>query len=117
MKKIILGFLFFFVAAFPSLSYAQSPFGGLEVAMIPCTCSGVALHFFAPLYLGTAVPIYGYFAAPYTPTLYANYSLHPGAWALGFYTPGAQSCMMIAYPSCILYPSLGFITPRTGTSP
>ncbi|MDP2652284.1 MAG: hypothetical protein Q8O94_04050, partial [bacterium] len=116
MKKIVLvSIVFSGVMAFPSISSAQTPFGGLEIVMLPCTCSGMALHFFGPVYLGTAVPVYGYFVAPYTPTLYLHNYLHPGAWALGFYTPGVQSCLMIAYP-CTVFPVLGLITPATGTS-
>jgi len=116
MKKIILiSVVFFCVMAFPSLSYAQTPFGGLDVFMGPCTCSGIAWHFFSPLYLGTAVPVYGYLSAPYTPTMYANFYLRPGSWALGFYTPGVQSCYMIAYP-CVLFPMIGFVNTNTGTS-
>ena len=117
MKKLCLcSIIFFCIMAFPSFSYAVgAPFGGLDSAMGPCTCSGMAWHFFVPLYLGTSIPISGYMAAPYTPLLYSNYYLRPKAWALGFYTPGVQPCYMIAYP-CVIFPVLGVINANTGAS-
>lgn len=102
---------------FPHPSHAQRAFGGLEVAMIPCTCGGVYVwHYFVPLYLGTSVPVVGALAAlSAVPLTFPNYYLHPKGWALGFYTPAVQACYMIAYP-CVLLPSLGVIMPFTGVS-
>lgn len=117
MKKILFGSLLLLsAAAFPFSTRAQVPFGGLEVFMMPCTCGFVYnYHVFAPLYLG-AVPTTGAFSYPMSPTAYPFYLLHPGAWALGFFAPGAQACWMWAGKFCYPLPNLGIITTITGTS-
>jgi len=117
-KNTLISFVFFCVLVIPSFSRAQAPFGGLEIAMAPCTCTGgsIILHLFAPLYLGTSVPITGAMTAAAGPTLYMFNLLRPGAWALGDYTPGIQACWMGVPPFCGLYPTFGFILQTTGTS-
>ena len=118
MKKLILGTIIFFCAmAIPSVSYAQVPFGALEVNIFPCTCSGQLLHFFAPLFLGP-VPTAGALTYPWgAPTAFLFGILHPGAWALGLYIPGVQACWVWASDVCFPLASLGAISPFTGTSP
>jgi len=118
MKNIIFGSLFFFCAmTFPSPSHAQVPFGGLDVFMIPCTCGGAyAWHFFSPLFLGPA-PVTGALAvSTVIPLAFPSYYLHPGAWALGQYTPGVQACWMYIGYGCAMLSELGVISPFTGTS-
>lgn len=118
MKKIILGFVIFFSAmTFPSHTYAQAPFGGLETFEFPCTCSAFTMHFFSPLYLGTLVPTVGWLAAPFTPLTFLFYYLAPSFWALGTYTPGVQACYMYVGLGCAPVPGLGVILPLTGTGP
>lgn len=98
---------------------AGLPFGGLEVFMLPCTCTGGAFqwHVFAPLFLGGA-PTVGALAAPSTPLTYMYYYLKIKSWALGFYTPGAGSvCLFGVTPYCWVLPNEGLILPNTGTSP
>jgi hypothetical protein len=92
-------------------------FGGLETMVIPCTCTVglLAWHFFAPLYLNTSVPIAGAMTGAWVTTL-PHYVLHPGAYALGTFTPGASVCFIGVPPYCLPLPSLGFISPLTGTS-
>ena len=121
MKKILFGFFVFFCAtAFPFPSHAQTPsplvpFGGLEVALVLCTCSPYNWHYFAPLSLGTAIPTRGPSAK--TPTLFSFYVLHPKGWALGFETPGVQACWMVIPHRCAPLAELGVISPVTGVSP
>src|SRR3989344_4754183 len=117
MKKVFLGSLIFFSAVtFASPAHAQVPFGGLEVFMMPCTCGFTYnYHVFAPLYLG-AIPTTGAFSYPMAPTTYPYFLLHPGAWALGFFAPGAQACWMWAGKFCYPLPNMGIISPFTGTS-
>ena len=117
-----LSFYIVFVIGPTQQAYAVSglPFGGLDVTMVPCTCTGGALmwHFFTPLYLGTAVPTAGalvYFSSG--TVLFPYYALLPSVWALGFYTPGAGTgCLIGVAPYCTLLPNLGFISPETGVS-
>lgn len=115
MKKIILGVLFLGALSMPALSYAQGPFGGFEVAIGYCGCSGQSLHWFAPLYFDD-IPITGALTYPIgTPTTFAGF-LRPGAWALGLHSSGEQACWAWSGKFCFLVPSLGAITPFTGTS-
>ncbi|MEK7515603.1 MAG: hypothetical protein AAB555_01545 [Patescibacteria group bacterium] len=117
MKKLILGSIIFFsVTIIPSSAYAQVPFGGLEVSIFPCTCSAQFLHYFAPLWLGP-VPATGALTYPMGATTAFLFGiLKPGSWALGTYTPGVQACWVWAGKFCFPIPSLGAITPFTGTS-
>ena len=116
-KNLFVSLLFFSAAVFPSATHAQTPFGGLDVFTMPCTCGfAYNYHVFAPLYL-SSVPITGAFAALVTPTIYSYHVLHPGAWALGSFTPGVQACWMWAGHFCYPLPTLGTISPFTGTSP
>jgi hypothetical protein len=115
MKTTIFTALLFLCMLIPSRSEAQVPFGGLDVFEIPCTCSPFTYHWFAPLWIGP-VPLTGPLAAPDTPNLFPFYILHPAAWALGFMTPGVEACWMYAVAGCFPLPTLGVITPFTGSS-
>ena len=117
MKKIIPVIILLFVSVAPSVSHAQAPFGGMVVGTpIPCTCtSGVLLYWFAPLFLGS-LPTTGDLAGlPAVRFPFYNLS-HSGQWALGVYTPGLQTCWMWYGKFCAIFPTLGRITPFTGTS-
>ncbi len=117
MKKIIITLIISFGAiAVPSTAYAQAVFGGLEVSIFPCTCSGQFLHYFAPLWLGP-VPTAGALTYPWGAlTAIPFFSLRPGSWALGSYTPGTNACWVWAGKFCFPLPSLGSISPVTGVS-
>jgi len=119
MKNVALALfvlLFASALAFPSVSYAQVPFGGLVVAEIICTCSPYTWQWLVPLYTGGLIPITGALAVPDTPFTYAFYYSTIGTWMLGLYIPGNQSCMMYVGLGCVVLPSLGSVTPFTGTS-
>ncbi|MFZ2167716.1 MAG: hypothetical protein WAV50_02485 [Minisyncoccia bacterium] len=118
MRSIFIGSLFLFSLIILSpVSHAQVPFGGLDVMEIPCTCGFVYnWHFFAPLFLNNPVPIAGPLAAPQA-IAFPFYILHPGAWALGIYTPGVQACWMYVGWGCAPLASYGLILPLTGSSP
>jgi hypothetical protein len=104
------------VMLFPSSSHAQVPFGGLDLFEVPCTCSvAYNWHYFGPLFLSNPVPITGPLAAPQA-IAFPFYILHPGAWALGTYTPGVQACWMYIGFGCAPLPVMGAITPFTGSS-
>lgn len=104
------------MVGWPSSSHAQAFFGGLDVFEFPCTCSPFMYTVFTPFFIGP-VPITATLAVPDTPTMFPFFILHPGAWALGFYTPAVQACWMYAAAGCFILPTLGAMTPLTGTSP
>ncbi len=93
------------------------PFGGLDVAHIPCTCTGGAVHqiyfgkfsFPRPIGAGSLSWVVGTIG-------YAHYIPHPGAHVLGSVIPGVQMCWMYAAFFCFPLPNLGMIGPTTGTS-
>lgn len=119
MKNIVLGLLILpcaLIFAFPSISYAQAPFGGLVVAEIFCTCSPFTWQWLTPLYLGGLIPTTGALAVPDAPFLFANYWSYPHTWVLGLYTPGVQACQMYVGLGCITLPTLGTMTSFTGSS-
>ena len=107
MKNAILGFLFFTSIVFPSFSHAQFvPFGGYDMEIFPeCDCTPIPIlltctnpaptpptyffHLFAPLWIGTAVPIGGFLAQLIEePALaFPDHVLLPGTWALGELIP------------------------------
>lgn len=119
MKNVVIGVLVLlctFVFAFPSVSYAQAPFGGLVVAEIPCTCTpAFTWQYFTPLYF-SLVPITGALAVPVAPFMFANWYSFPGSWLLGLYTPGAQACYIYVGISCVQLPVLGMVDSFTGSS-
>ena len=117
MRNILFGCLVFCgVLILPSLSRAQAPFGGLQTFTFPCTCSPIyTWGFFAPLFLGTAVPVAGALATPLV-VEFPFYAPRPGAYDLGFYTPGVQACYLYVVFGCIPLPTIGVITPFTGVS-
>ena len=121
MKNVLLIFVAATVFVLPASAFAATgaPFGGLEVSEIPCTCNEAYTYaWFAPLYLGTAVPTSGALAAPVAPVTFLNYELHVKGWVLGFYTPGAQACQFdYVYFCAPIPPTLGVITPFAGVSP
>ncbi|MEK7101564.1 MAG: hypothetical protein AAB882_00220 [Patescibacteria group bacterium] len=157
MKNAILGFLFFTSIVFPSFSHAQFvPFGGYDMEIFPeCDCTPIPIlltctnpaptpptyffHLFAPLWIGTAVPIGGFLAQLIEePALaFPDHVLLPGTWALGELIPVVPnplttcgvyiSFSAAAYAACEYYPeapvgmcipiipAIGVITPFTGT--
>ncbi len=123
MKKIIISLSFIIVIlelAMPLMSSASvlAPFGGLDVAMVPCTCEGGALswQWFAPLHLGP-VAMTGALIAPLV-VAFSTYYVRPATWALGTYIPGAgEACWVGVEPYCSMLPALGIISPETGVSP
>jgi len=119
MRNILIGSLVFFCAfALPSSSYAQVPFGGLDVFEFPCTCSPYMYTVFAPLFLASPVPVVGALAVPDWGVIYAWYYLTPGAWALGTYTPDVQACYWYHGFECDPTPPvMGVVNPLTGTGP
>lgn len=93
------------------------PFGGLNLMMWPCTCTASMMwHFFSPLY-NPKGPVTGALIAYPSSITFRHYYLHPSAWALGTYTPGAGICYVGVAPYCYAMPNLGLIIPPTGTSP
>ena len=117
MKRLLIALMLVGISFFPGRTNAQAPFGGLIVFTAPCTCGFTFnYHVFTPLFLGPA-PITGTLAAPVTPNTFPFFVLHPGAWALGIFTPGVQACWMYAGWGCFPVPVLGVITPFTGSSP
>lgn len=116
MRKIaLISVVAFIMFAWPAYSHAQVFFGGLDVFEFPCTCSPFMFTVFTPFFAGP-VPITAALAVPDTPTTFPFYYLFPSAWALGFYTPAAEACWMYAGTGCFLLPTLGAMTPFTGTS-
>jgi len=116
MKQILLGSVIFFsIVMFPSLSHAQAPFGGLVIFELPCTCSPFTWQWLTPLYFGP-LPFAGALAAPDTPFLFEYYYSFPSTWVLGKYIPGVQACWMFAVAGCFPLPTIGLMTPFTGTS-
>lgn len=117
MRNAVLVLLGALVFAFPTISYAQAPFGGLVVAEIPCTC-GMAFtwQWFTPLYISGLIPTTGALAVPVTPFMFANWYSFPGSWLLGLYTPGVQACWIYVGIACVTLPTLGVVTPFTGSS-
>lgn len=119
-NSIILSILFIAVLATTSfaIKVRQSdasiglPFGGMIWSEMICTCSpGLAL--FVQAY-PPAVP--GYYVYTATTMPYSWYMFHPGAWILGSYLPGAQSCWMVYGTTCGPLPGvIGTIT-MAGTS-
>jgi hypothetical protein len=105
----------------PKTTYAGFgvAYGGLDLFLIPCTCTAGYLnwHFFAPLYLNNPTPIAGALVAATTPVAYSTYYVRPGSWAKGFELPGAGICYIGVEPYCYPLPNYGLITPFTGVSP
>jgi len=97
------------------------PFGGFVTYMMPCTCGEPNMWLFlTPLFNGSSVPLAGPLVYPPARVipgngLYAHYSVRPGAWLLGKYTPGVQSCQLYVGTGCVPLVSWGEIT-MTGTS-
>lgn len=118
MKDIVLVCLVALcMSAFPSVSRAQAPFGGLVVAEIPCTCSqAFTWQWFTPLYISGLIPTTGALAVPVTPFMFANWYSFPGSWLLGLYMPGVQTCTIYVGIACVTLPTLGMVTPFTGSS-
>ena len=119
LKKIIALVIIvsYFGFCMPRLTHAQVPFGGLDVSdnYNLCDCSGTVYSLFEPLYLGGA-PVIGSLTWYSGSFQYPNYTLHPGAWALGYIIPGWPMCWKVYGYVCIPVPAIGHITPFTGTS-
>lgn len=114
-NSLLASFVFVCVMAFPPLSHAQVPFGGLDTFEFPCTCSPFMFTLFTPMFFGP-IPGAGALAVPDTPTFFPFFELFPSAWALGTYTPGVEACWMYAVAGCFPVPVLGVMDPFTGTS-
>lgn len=117
MKNIVLVCLVALcMSAFPSVSRAQAPFGGLVVSEVPCTCTpAFTWQFFTPIYF-SLTPTIGALAVPVAPFMFANWYSFPGSWLLGLYTPGAQACYVYVGISCVQLPVLGMVESFTGSS-
>lgn len=107
-SAVLLAFLL--LGPIPSAK-AGSPYGGLAIFTIPCTCSGNLWIYFSPLYLSSSIPISG--ALEYSPSithLYEYYNIGtPGSWHLGDYTK-SSACYIYDGDSCFLLPSSGLMT-------
>lgn len=124
LRASILSYLSFLclIMFSPQMAFAAvgTPFGGLEIFELPCTCDAGALnwHLFLPVWILAAGPEVGAFAAPPTPLTFPSFYLKPSSWALGFFEPGAGSaCYIGVEPYCIPLLNEGLILPITGTSP
>ncbi|MDQ3076719.1 MAG: hypothetical protein M3Q63_01555 [bacterium] len=133
MKSIlkIIASILLFVSVFftnPGNASAQLHWGGLDVGdyYYTCTCAnslamGIVYSWFYPLYLNNPTPYTGaltwsYYLGSFT---FANYYIHPGAWGLGYYTPGIQLCWFVVsyYPyTCAPLYTIGHIY-GSGSSP
>jgi len=117
IKVISVLFLSLSLFAYTPVVYAQVPFGGLDVIQIPCTCT--AGYFWAVKFVpffNPSVPTTGVLVYQLGSIKFLNYVLHPGAWALGLYIPGAGQCYIGFAPYCVYVPNFGLISPITGTS-
>lgn len=157
MKKTHLGILLVSVLMFPTFSHAQVYFGGYDYLSFPmCNCTPVALdgqsayeaacvmlvalpptfffELFAPLWIGSGVPIGGFLAIPIgMPLAFPTYALLPEEWALGsldlnveeavcgFAHPVVCSHGFDIYPAVACFPIelpvYGIIDPLTGAAP
>lgn len=111
-----LSFLFA-VTPLTSLAFASPADGGLDVLAVPCTCipAPTTWNVFVPLYVNSVVPTSGALLFVFGTEGYEYYIVHPGAWQLGIFIPGAQ-CLIGFPPFCFPLPSLGAISPLSGSS-
>lgn len=89
------------------------PFGGKVAFNQTCDCSGGQFWiFFIPLLLGGPVVTIGpEVYSPYSTVLYGYYNIgRIGLLHSGDYTPGVQSCWIIAGNSCILLQAYGLMS-------
>jgi hypothetical protein len=123
MKNTLFAFLFFVAIFIPSLSHAQTYFGGRFDTPFPlCDCTPVAIDFssayeaacsgvssiispifffdiFAPLWIGSTGPTGGFLAIPIDTVLaFPNFALVPEEWALGSLAPGATAVCGLTLP-------------------
>ena len=96
--------LFSFVLLSPLPSRAQTPFGGLAVSMTTCTCAYTAWAYpymitFSPFWIAGKPSANVSLAVP-TALAFLHYKIRPGAWSLGFFTPGVQGCWQQAGYTC-----------------
>lgn len=124
LKKIVVTIAIFalilsFAGFTTRLEAAVLPsYGGFEVFAIPCTCTAglMAWHFYAPFYYNTSVPIAGALVG-FWYTALPSYTIRPGQYQLGTFTPGAGVCLIGVPPYCYTLPGYGFINPlQTGSS-
>jgi hypothetical protein len=100
----------------PKDAYAilNQPFGGEILAVYPCTCAPV-ISVIAMRPLPPEFPVF----LQYTDgsQLYLNHNIPYTEWLLGKYVPEADTCLMIAYPTCYLNPIVeGTVSPIVGSS-
>lgn len=88
-------------------------FGGNQVSVVPCTCSGGTTINLLDYGTNTIIPL---IYQPGVSKLYLNQNIY-GTFLLGSYTPGGGSCWMAGSP-CWIYPTGGIMNsaPGTGTS-
>ncbi|MEI6480387.1 MAG: hypothetical protein WCO12_02585 [bacterium] len=115
MKRLVTVFTLLFVLfLFPKPTNAAIfGFGGYNVFAAPCTCSAGTVWYvwYTPLFL-TGVPITGAMAVGVPPVglWYLNYDpLVPTTWSLGKYLPGVQGCWQYSGPTCVTWPTLGYV--------
>lgn len=75
-------------------SGALTPFGGMVMAYVVCTCSSSILITIGP-------PTMGSFLVTPGTKLYANYNFMPGHWVLGLALPASLPCLVYAGTSCV----------------
>ena len=144
---LLLGLLFSFIFALPSVSYAQVGFGGMDLFRFPmCTCVPLpppakpipgaifpAVNFFDFfLFMTDVSPVRagGFLAVPIPmkllPAISPSPLMAPGECALGYMIPTVKIdwCGIIIPtpppfgPLCIaILPSVGMVTPYTGAVP
>jgi peptidoglycan hydrolase-like protein with peptidoglycan-binding domain len=100
---------------FYALAAGLPPFGGTIGAPVSCLCSSA---FLVPVGLPTP-PAAGFLFVPFSflgsPIFYANKSMRPGAWWLGFYNPAIIPCLVPCPPACCPV-GRGNLIYMTGTS-
>lgn len=93
---------------------AETPFGGMHIIAIQCTCGQNTLHYILDYRTNNLLAL---IYQPGSSILYSNYNLY-GLYELGTYGPVTQSCQIEAGEDCVELQSDGDLghTPGTGTS-
>lgn len=93
---------------------AETPFGGMHVLAIQCTCGQNTLHYILDYRTNNLLAL---IYQPGSSILYSNYNLY-GTYELGTYSQVTQSCQIEAGEDCVELQSDGDLghSPGTGTS-
>lgn len=93
---------------------AETPFGGMHVLAIQCTCGQNTLHYILDYRTNNLLAL---IYQPGSSILYSNYNLY-GTYELGTYGQVTQSCQIEAGEDCVELQSDGDLghSPGTGTS-